>query len=129
MLRHDMEGIMKIVVIGGTGVIGSRIVEALRGLGHDVLAASLRSGVNTMTRQGLAQALTGGTVEVGAPEPLRFDALLRKGLDARHDPRQVVADPHARYFGAELNERSLVPAGDARLGKTHFDDWLRQPAP
>src|SRR6185295_12183053 len=58
-----------------------------------------------------------GTVEVAGPQQFRFDELIRQGLGARHDPREVVADPHARYFGAELGERSLVPADDARLGE------------
>ena len=40
----------------------------------------------------------------------------------------MIADPHARYFGAELSERTLVPGDDARLGETRFEDWLRQPA-
>lgn len=62
---------MKIVVIGGSGLIGSKVVAKL---------------IN--------------------------------------DPRQVIADPHARYFGAELSENSLVPVGDAQLGATRFEDWL-----
>ena len=56
------------------------------------------------------------------------DALIRQGLGARKDPRKVVADPHARYFGAELGERTLVPWTEARLGQTRFQDWLKQPA-
>jgi hypothetical protein len=48
-------------------------------------------------------------------------------LAASGDTRTVVADPHARYFGAELGELTLVPGDDARLGETRFDDWLRQP--
>ena len=71
-----------------------------------------------------------GTVEVAGPQQFRFDELIRQGLAAYKDPRNVVADPHARYFGAELGERSLVPLGEARLGDTRFDEWLRlrQPA-
>jgi uncharacterized protein YbjT (DUF2867 family) len=68
------------------------------------------------------------TVEVAGPEQFRFDELIRLGLDARHDPRQVVVDPHARYFGAELDERALIPGTDARLGGIHLQEWLRQPA-
>ena len=52
----------------------------------------------------------------------------RQGLGARNDPREVVPDPHARYFGAELGERSLIPAGDARLGEIRFQEWLNQSA-
>ena len=69
-----------------------------------------------------------GTVEVAGPQPFRFDELIRQGLRAANDPREVVADPHARYFGAEVGERSLVPVGDARLGEIRFEEWLGQPA-
>jgi uncharacterized protein YbjT (DUF2867 family) len=69
-----------------------------------------------------------GTVEVAGPQQFRFADLIRQGLAARNDPREVVADPHARYFGAELGERSLVPAGEAQLGEIRFEEWLGQPA-
>ena len=68
-----------------------------------------------------------GTVEVAGPQRFRFDELIRQGLGARNDPRKVVVDPHARYFGAELGERSLIPADDARLGEIRFEEWLGQP--
>jgi uncharacterized protein YbjT (DUF2867 family) len=68
-----------------------------------------------------------GIVEVAGPEQFRLDELIRRGLAARNDPREVIADAHARYFGAELRERTLVPGADARLGETRFEDWLRQP--
>jgi uncharacterized protein YbjT (DUF2867 family) len=68
-----------------------------------------------------------GTVEVAGPQQFRFDELIRQGLGARNDPREVVIDPHARYFGAELGERSLIPAGDARLGEIRLEEWLHQP--
>jgi len=68
-----------------------------------------------------------GIVEVAGPERFRFDELIRQGLAARKDPREVVVDPHARYFGAEVGERSLIPAGEARLGEIRFEEWLRQP--
>ena len=68
-------------------------------------------------------------IEVAGPDQLRFDALVQRGLGARKDPRKVVTDPHARYFGTELGERSLVAGSGARLGKIHFDEWLSQPAP
>jgi uncharacterized protein YbjT (DUF2867 family) len=68
-----------------------------------------------------------GTVEVAGPERFRFDDLIRQGLGARNDPREVIVDPHARYFGAELGERSLIPADDARLGEMRFREWLNQP--
>jgi uncharacterized protein YbjT (DUF2867 family) len=246
---------MKLVIIGGTGLIGSKLVNTLREHGHDAVAASPDTGVNTLTGQGLAEALRGasvvvdvsnspsfepaavmnffttstgnllevaraagvthyvalsvvgteripdspylraknaqetliksgripysivhatqffefvkriadeatdgttvrlppvliqpmaaddvakavgtiavgapvnGTVEIAGPEQFRFDELIRLGLAARNDPRQVVVDPHARYFGAELGERSLVPAGEARLGEMR-QEWLGPP--
>ena len=248
---------MKIVVIGGTGLIGSNVVRKLNALGHEAVAASPNSGVNTLTGEGLAQVLEGAqvvvdvsnspsfedsavmnffqtstrnllsyeaaagvghhvalsvvgserlpqsgylrakvaqeklikegsipysiihatqffefvnriadeatsgnsvrlppvlfqpmaaedvagavctvavgsplnrTVEIGGPEQFRFDELIRKGLSARNDPREVIADPHAPYFGTELSERSLVPDDGALLGKISFDEWLASPA-
>ena len=247
---------MKIVVIGGSGLIGSKLVKKLREHGHETVAASRDSGVNTLTGEGLAEALRGasvmvdvsnspsfedaavlkffetstrnllgaeaearvghhvalsvvgterlsesgyfrakiaqekmikessipysiihatqffefvkgiadaatdgitvrlapvliqpmaaddvalavgniavgapvnGTVEVAGPERFRLDELIRRDLIERHDPRDVVADAQARYFGAELSERTLVPGANAQLGVTHFEDWLSQP--
>jgi uncharacterized protein YbjT (DUF2867 family) len=244
---------MKVVVIGGSGLIGSKLVTKLHELGHEAVAASPNSGVNTLTGKGLAEALQGasvvvdvsnspsfedaavleffetstrnllaaeavagvghhvalsvvgtdrlpesgyfrakmaqeklienssipysivratqffefvtsiaqaategdavrlapvliqpmaaedvaaavgtvsvgspvkGIVEVAGPEQFRLDELIRRGLTARHDPRQVITDPQARYFGAELGERTLVPDGEAHLAETRFDDWL-----
>jgi len=248
---------MKIVVIGGSGLIGSKVVKRLRERGYEVVPASPNSGVNTLTGEGLAEVLEGasvvvdvsnspsfddapvmeffktstgnlisyeaaagvgqhvalsivgcdglpdsgymrakvvqeklikessipysivratqffefvnriadsategntvrlppvrfqpmasddvaravstvamgspsnGIVEVGGPEQFRFDELIRLGLNARNDPREVIGDPHARYFGTELTEHSLVPANDALLGEIHFKDWLAQSA-
>jgi uncharacterized protein YbjT (DUF2867 family) len=250
------EMIMKIVVIGGSGLIGSKLVTKLRKHGHEVIPASPNSGVNTLTGEGLAEALKGasvvvdvsnspswedaavmkffetstrnllayeaaaavghhvalsvvgterllesgyfrakiaqenlikassipysiiratqffefvkgiadlstdgnevrlppaliqpmaaddvatavariamgspvnGTVEVGGPEQFRLDELVRRGLAARKDPREVVADPKARYYGIKLSERTLVPGDDAQLGETRFATWLSQP--
>jgi uncharacterized protein YbjT (DUF2867 family) len=69
-----------------------------------------------------------GTVEVGGPQQFRLDELVRKGLRARNDPREVVADARAGYYGMEVDERTLVPGNDARLGEIRFEDWLAQPA-
>ena len=55
------------------------------------------------------------------------DIVSRHGLSARHDPREVIIDPHALYFGAELSERTLLPGIYARLSETRFEDWLNQP--
>jgi uncharacterized protein YbjT (DUF2867 family) len=252
---------MKIVVIGGSGLIGSKLVTKLREQGHEAVAASPASGVNTITGEGLAEALKGaqvvvdvsnspsfeeeaataffktsahnlltseaaagvghhvalsvvgterlaegdgiggyfraklaqetlvkesplpysivratqffefvksiadaatdgdkvrvphaliqpmaaddvasavgsvatgwplnGTAEVAGPEKFHFDELIRRDLGARNDPREVVIDPRARYFGAELSELTLVPGDDAQLGVTRFEDWLSRSA-
>jgi nucleoside-diphosphate-sugar epimerase len=86
---------MKIVVIGGTGLIGSKVVANLKQKGHEALAAAPNTGVNTFTGEG-----------------------------AVGDPRKVVSDPEARYYGGRVEERSLVPLGEARL-----DQRLRRMAP
>ena len=65
-----------------------------------------------------------GIVEVAGPEPLRFEDLIQSALSARNDPRHVVADPDARYFGAKLADGSLLPGENAQLGETRFEDWL-----
>ncbi|HWH20875.1 MAG TPA: SDR family oxidoreductase [Solirubrobacterales bacterium] len=246
---------MKIVVIGGTGALGSKVVDKLQEDGHDAVAASPNSGVNTITGEGVAEALAGadvvidaanapawgdeevleffqtasrnltaaaatagvkhyvamsivgadrlpdsgylrakiaqeeivkaamvpftivratqffefikriadsapagdtvhlppalfqpaaaaelgarvaeiaegapvnGVVEVAGPEPLPMSEAVAKVLAAAGDPRTVVADPHAEYFGTELNNESLVPDEGPRLTATSFDDWLGQ---
>jgi uncharacterized protein YbjT (DUF2867 family) len=69
-----------------------------------------------------------GTVEIGGPEVFYLDGVLQRVLGARNDPREVIADAHARYFGAELKERSLLPGDEAELGEILFDDWLGRTA-
>ena len=64
-----------------------------------------------------------GRVEVAGPEQSRMDEFFRQALAAWNDPREVATDPHARYFGAELGERTLVPGDDALLGKIRYGDW------
>ncbi len=66
-----------------------------------------------------------GTTEIGGPEGFRLDELIRRYLVAAKDPREVVSDPRAGYYGIAVSERSLVPNDDARLGQTRFEDWLR----
>jgi uncharacterized protein YbjT (DUF2867 family)/nitrite reductase/ring-hydroxylating ferredoxin subunit len=84
--------------------------------GDDVASALARVAVGTPLN---------GTIEIAGPERTRFDEFIRRGLSARHDPREVIADTHARYFGGELSETSLVPGDHAQLGETRFEDWLR----
>jgi uncharacterized protein YbjT (DUF2867 family) len=249
--------VMKIVVIGGTGLIGSKLVNKLRAHGHEAIAASPSSGVNTLTGEGLAEVLKGasavvdvtnspswedtavlnffttstrnllsyekaagvkhhvalsvvgterllesgffrakiaqenlieasaiafsivratqffefakqiadfssdgnrvrlpsvlfqpisaddvasavakiatappanGMVEVGGPEKFRLDEFIRQALAAHNDPREVMADQNARYFGITVGEKTLLPNEGARLGDTSFEQWLIQSA-
>jgi uncharacterized protein YbjT (DUF2867 family) len=249
---------MKIVVIGGTGLIGSKLVAKLAAHGHDAVPASPDTGVNTLTGEGLTETFTGAdvvvdvsnspsfedtavleffktstrnilnaeagvdvgyhvalsvvgterlaesgymrakiaqekliknspipytivhatqffefaarmadeasdgdtvrvppvliqpmaaddvaaavcnvtlaaplnnTIEIAGPRPLRFEDFVRERLRSVGDQRAVVADPHARYFGAQLSERTLLPSDGAQLGPTRFDDWLSHRAP
>jgi uncharacterized protein YbjT (DUF2867 family) len=248
---------MKIVVIGGTGLIGSKLVARLDEHGHEAVAASPNTGVNTLTGEGLSEVLAGaqvvvdvsnapdwdddavmhffetstrnllaaetaagvehhvalsvvgserltesgyfrakiaqeqliqgsaipysivhatqffefmksigddategntvrlppaliqpiaaddvaravgevaagpplnGIVEVAGPEQFRLDELIRGRLKATGDPREVITDPSAQYFGITPGERTLLPGVDARTAETRLDDWLKQPA-
>lgn len=244
---------MKIVVIGGTGLIGSKVVSNLRHGRHEVIAAAPSTGVNTLTGDGLKEALAGarvvvdvanspsfadeavmaffrtaggnllaaeaaagirhhialsvvgsdrlpdsgylrakaaqedlvkasgipytiirstqffefiggiaqsatdgqtvrlspahlqpvasddvaalvaktatvapinGTIELAGPERISLDDLVRRYLTAKHDPRKVITDVHARYFGTELNDKSLTPGDNPKIGATSFESWL-----
>jgi uncharacterized protein YbjT (DUF2867 family) len=245
---------MKIVVIGGTGLIGSKVVEKLTQKGHEAIAAAPNTGVNTITGEGLKEAMAGaqvvidlanspsfedkavleffetagrnllaaetaagvrhhvalsivgidrsdngyfrakvaqekliktsgipytiirstqfleflraiadssadgntvrispglfqpiaaedvaatvadvalaaprnGIVEIAGPERAPFNEIVARYLKAVRDPRVVVSDPEARYYGGRVEERSLVPLGEARLGRIGFDEWLRR---
>jgi uncharacterized protein YbjT (DUF2867 family) len=66
-----------------------------------------------------------GTVDLAGPEAIRMDELVRRYLKASGDSREVVTDPQAGYFGTPVDDQSLRPAGDARIGPTRYDDWLR----
>lgn len=70
-----------------------------------------------------------GIVEIAGPEQFRLDELIRRALKARDDPREVISDPRAPYYGIAVSERTLLPAEDARIGTRHFDDWLRNATP
>jgi uncharacterized protein YbjT (DUF2867 family) len=245
---------MKIVVIGGTGLIGSKTVAILRQGGHEVVAASPKNGINTITGEGLKEAMSGaqvaidlanspsfedravleffetsgrnllpaeasagvrhhvalsivaidrtdngyfrakvaqeklietsgipytiiratqfleflggiaassadgnkvrlppvlfqpiaaddvaaivaevalaaprnGIIEIAGPELAPFTEIVARYLKAVGDPREVVRDPEAGYWGGRVEERSLVPLGEARLGRIALDEWLRR---
>ena len=67
-----------------------------------------------------------GIVEIAGPERAPFNEIVARYLNAIGDPREVVGDPEARYFGGRVEERSLVPLGEARLGHIGLDEWLRR---
>jgi len=70
-----------------------------------------------------------GSVEIGGPEKFRLDELARQFLAAQKDPREVVTDPSASYYGVMVSERTLVPEDDAQLSETRFETWLNEQAP
>ncbi|MFI6934891.1 SDR family oxidoreductase [Streptomyces sp. NPDC050287] len=83
----------------------------------DVAAAVVRSAVG---------APVGGVVEVAGPEAFQLEEFIRMGLAAQNDPREIVTDPQATYWGAELQENTLLPGADAHIAETTFADWLAQ---
>lgn len=89
---------------------------AMQPIAADDVAAALAEVV--------AGAPVNGVVEIAGPQRLGMDVLVRRALAARHDPRRVVTDPAAGYFGGAVDDRSLVPGAGARLGGIAFDDWL-----
>jgi uncharacterized protein YbjT (DUF2867 family) len=80
--------------------------------------------------EGVARVAVGspvnGTVEIGGPEKFRLDELIRRDMAALKDPREVITDPQAGYYGIAVTESTLIPGPDARLCKTRFEDWLGQ---
>jgi uncharacterized protein YbjT (DUF2867 family) len=86
---------------------------------EDVAAAVARVAV---------EVAVNGIVDVAGPQQFRLDEFIRQGLRAHNDPRRVVADPAAGYFGVEVGDRTLVPGKNARLGEIRFETWLSQSA-
>ena len=109
--------------IADTAADGSRIPLSpalMRPVAADDVAAAL---ADIATR-----APVNGVVELAGPEPLRLDELARRVLQARGDDRTVIADPEARYYGTIIDDHSLVPGDNARIGPIRFEDWLRRSA-
>jgi uncharacterized protein YbjT (DUF2867 family) len=129
--------------------MGSKVVAKLNDHGHAAIAASPEPGVNTLTGEGLADAQTGaqvvdvatavartaisqpagGILDVAGPNRYPLDDLVRTRLRARNDPRRVVTDPRARYFGVVLDDQMLVPATTATVFPSRFEDRLIDNAP
>jgi uncharacterized protein YbjT (DUF2867 family) len=108
-----IEGIANFSTDGNTVRLPPALVQPMAA--EDVAAAVCRVALGSPVN---------GTIEVGGPEQFRLDELVRRRLTALHDPREVISDPHGRYYGIQVGERSLVPDNDAQLGETRFEDWL-----
>jgi uncharacterized protein YbjT (DUF2867 family) len=111
-----VKGIADISTVGNKVLLPSALIQPMAA--DDVASAVARIAMGSPVN---------GTVEVGGPEQFRLDEVVRRALAAWKDPREVVTDPHARYYGVEVSERTLVPGDDARLGETGFETWLSQP--
>lgn len=110
-----MKGIADFSTEGNTVRLPSALIQPMAA--DDVASAVGRVAVGTPLN---------GTIEIGGPERFRLDEFVRIGLTARKDPREVVADPNARYYGVALSEKTLIPGDDARLGEARFETWLSQ---
>jgi uncharacterized protein YbjT (DUF2867 family) len=99
------------------------IVRLSPGLFQPIAADDVAAIVSDVA---LAAAPQNGTVEIAGPERAPFNEIVARYLKAIGDPREVVSDPEARYFGGRVEERSLVPLGEARLGRIGLDEWIRR---
>ncbi|MFJ4833736.1 SDR family oxidoreductase [Streptomyces sp. NPDC088747] len=108
-----MKGIAEAATDGGTVRLAPVRIRPVHSA--DVAATVGRTAVGTPVS---------GVVEVAGPDTFQLDELIRKGLAAKNDPREVVTDVHAPYFGAELQEDTLLPGPDAHIAETRFTDWL-----
>jgi uncharacterized protein YbjT (DUF2867 family) len=108
-----MKGIADAATDGGTVRLAPVLIQpmAAEDVATEVAKVSVGAPLNRI-------------IEVAGPEQFRLDEIVRRYLTAREDPRSVVVDPHARYYGAELGERTLVPDNNATIGETKFEDWL-----
>jgi len=93
-------------------------------LSHALIQPIAAEDVATTVARTSVGAPLNGTLEIAGPTQLGLDDLVRNALALRGDPREVVADPNAPYFGAILEERTLVPGDDATTFDTTFEQWL-----
>ena len=91
-------------------------------VGQPILADDVAAALVDVT----LGAPVNGIIDLAGPERFRFDEIIRQFLSATQDTRQVVIDTHARYFGAKLDEQSLIPRGNSHIGATRFKGWLSQ---
>jgi uncharacterized protein YbjT (DUF2867 family) len=112
-----LKGLADISVVGGK-------VHLPHVLFQPMAAADVASGVAEVA---VGQPVN-GMVEIAGPEPFRVDELVRRRLASLKDLREVIADPNARYSGAKISAKTLLPGNNARLGETRFETWLTQPA-
>jgi uncharacterized protein YbjT (DUF2867 family) len=108
-----------------------RIADAATGgntvrLAHVLIQPMAAEDVASAVADVTAGPPLNGVIEIAGPQQFHLDELVRNTLRERRAPREVITDPHAPYYGAELRERTLVPAAGARLAETRFDDWLNQ---
>ena len=108
-----IEGIADFSTVGGVVRLPPALIQPMAA--DDVAAAVCRVAIGSPLN---------GAVEIGGPEKFRLYELVRRGLAARLDPRKVVADPQATYYGIHVNETTLIPSAEAELGETRLDDWL-----
>jgi uncharacterized protein YbjT (DUF2867 family) len=112
-----VKSIGDIVTVGDKVRLPSALIQPMAG--DDVASAVARIATNSPVN---------GMVEIGGPEKFRLDEIVRLDLAARHDPREVITDPHARYVGIAVSGRELVPDDNAQLSDARFEDWLNQSA-
>ncbi|WP_456788950.1 SDR family oxidoreductase [Cellulomonas sp. P5_C5] len=105
------------------GIVDSATDGSTVRLAHVLIQPMAADDVAAALRDVAVGAPTNGRVDIAGPEQLRLDDLGRRFLAAHDDPREVVTDPAATYFGAVLDEDTLVPLGEATLGTTRFEDW------
>ena len=106
------------------GIADAATVGAMVRLAPVLIQPTAAEDVATEVAKVAVGAPINGIVEVSGPEQFRLDEIVRRYLAAGDDRRSVIADAHARYYGAELGERTLVPDNNANIGETRFEDWL-----